>query len=170
MSCCGGRPGHTHILGQDLSVDEDVAVPKGDLFARQPDDPLDVGLVRSGGRIEDDDVTALWWIERVVPVAADIESLIRVPVHQQHLTVVQVRQHALTVDAKIEHHQPDEEKDQCGEQKCLDDLSHRSARLILRARRRLGALLHKDTVRRRVWAQSRCEIAVWCHECLAALA
>ena len=92
MSCCGDRQGHTRqpsgtttsqlsdraarhrgavldvILGQKLSVDEDVAVSKGDLFAGQPDDSLDVGLVRAGRWIEDDDVAALRRIKWVVPI------------------------------------------------------------------------------------------------------
>src|SRR5215212_12057182 len=60
------------IFGQELSVDEDVAITKGHFFAGQPYDPLDVGLVRAGRWIEDDDVTALRRIEWVIPVAADV--------------------------------------------------------------------------------------------------
>src|SRR5215207_8178403 len=77
------------ILGEKLSVDEDVAVSKGYLFARQPDDPLDVGLVRAGRRIEDDDIATLGRIERVISIATDVGKLIGVAVHQEHLPVVE---------------------------------------------------------------------------------
>ena len=97
-------------------------------------------------------------------------NCIGVSVHQEHFPIVEIRQHAFTVDAKIEHHEPDQEKDERGKQECLDDLSYRPARLMLGARRRLGALLYEDGICRSVWVQGRCEIAFWCHRCLEALA
>ena len=76
---------------------------------------------------------------------------------------VQVWQHAFAVDAEIEYDQTDQKKDERGEQQGLDNLPHRPARLILRARRRQGRWLGEDGICRRVWGQSRCEIAVCCH-------
>ena len=158
------------ILGQKLSVDEDVAVSKGDLFTGQPDDSLDVGLVRAGRWIENDDIAALRGIKWVVPIVTDVGKRIGVSVHKEHFPIVEIWQHAFTVDTEIEHHEPDQEKDERGKQECLDDLSYRPARLMLGARRRLGALLYEDGICRSVLVQDRCEIAFWCHRCPEALA
>ena len=59
------------------------------------------------------DVATLRRIEGVVTIAAEIDMLVCVAVDQQHLAIVEIRQHALAVDAEIEHDQPHQEEDQC---------------------------------------------------------
>ena len=108
-----------------------MAITKRHFFTRQANDAFDVRLVRSGGGIEDDDVAALRRIERVVSFATGVNKLIGVAVHEQHLPVVEVRQHAFAINAKVEHDETDEKKDQRGQQQSLDDLSHRAPRLVL---------------------------------------
>ena len=112
------------VLVQQFAVDEDLAVAERDLVSRQPDDALDVRLVRLGWRIEHNDVSALRRIEGVEHIALEIDGFVGVAVDQEHLPVIEIGGHALAIDTEVQHDQPYEKENECRQQERFDDLAN----------------------------------------------
>ncbi len=99
-------------LFQGLAVDENLPLFDLQLLARDPDDPFDELTVGISGEVKDNDVTTLRRVEPIGNLADD-----------QVLTIVHVRLHASSLDAKVLDEGADQEEDEQGEDDCFNDLS-----------------------------------------------
>ena len=81
------------ILFQLLTVDDHLAVPYLDHFARQPDYPLYVAFVGFFRKPEDYDVTAF----EMAPANA-LDLVVNELIYEKPLAVIQLRQHRRSLD------------------------------------------------------------------------
>ena len=136
----GGRTGRfldDVILDNLGAVYPDVTILERNLVSGQPNDAFDVRLVIVG-RIEHHDVAALdstEWRDRVLielderqPInqRRKIVGFVGVAIDEQHLSVIEIRIHAVAVDLEIEDELANAEEDDQRENHRFDGLAQRT--------------------------------------------